>query len=141
MLQVNSLSKSFGPQTLFENVTLQLNPGCRYGLVGANGAGKTTLLKILTGDESSSSGEVVVPKGVRLGVLKQDRFQSDSERIIDVAMRGDERVFAALSEHDRLVGDAAPDAVRLSELSEVVAMYDGYTLEARASAVLRSEGA
>ncbi len=136
MLQLTNLAKSFGPQTLFDNVTLQLNPGCRYGLVGANGAGKTTLLKILTGEEASSEGEVVVPRGTRLGVLKQDRFQNDAERIVDVAMKGDERVYQALSEHEQLSHEERPDPARLAELTELIAAHDGYTLESRASSVL-----
>ncbi len=49
MISVSDLGKSFGPQTLFEGVSIQFNPGNRYGLVGANGSGKTTFLKILTG--------------------------------------------------------------------------------------------
>ncbi len=136
MLQIVNLEKSFGPQTLFDHVTLQLNPGCRYGLVGANGAGKTTFLKILTGEESSSAGEVSMPKGTRLGVLKQDRFQSDAERIVDVAMKGDERVYAALCEHERLSHEERPDPHRLAELTELIAAHEGYSLESRAASVL-----
>ncbi|HSL82228.1 MAG TPA: ATP-binding cassette domain-containing protein, partial [Thermoanaerobaculia bacterium] len=49
MIAVSGLAKHFGPQTLFEGVSLQLTPGHRYGLVGANGSGKSTLLKILAG--------------------------------------------------------------------------------------------
>ena len=44
MIGISQLGKSFGGRTLFEGVTLQLNAGSRYGLVGANGSGKTTLL-------------------------------------------------------------------------------------------------
>ena len=136
MLQIASLSKSFGPQVLFNNVTFQLNPNCRYGLVGANGAGKTTFLKMLIGDEPTTDGEILKPKGVRLGVLRQDRFLDDSERVVDVCMAGDERVYAALKEQDALTHSEHVDAHRLAELEEVISVYDGYTLEARASAIL-----
>jgi ATPase subunit of ABC transporter with duplicated ATPase domains len=136
VLQINNLSKSFGPQVLFEDVTLQLNTGCRYGLVGANGAGKTTFLKLLTGEESSSGGEVGYPKTTRLGVLKQDRFINDAQRVLDVAMMGDERVHSALVEHDRIAHSDSPDAVRLTALDELIAAHDGYTLEARTAAIL-----
>lgn len=140
MLQLNSLGKSFGPQTLFEDVTLQLNPGCRYGLVGANGAGKTTLLKILTGEEAASAGEVVVPKGIRIGVLQQDRFMNDAQRVLDLAMMGDERVYAALTEYDRVSHSENPDPALLAQLEEQIQAFDGYTLESRAAGVLLGLG-
>ena len=69
MIAVSGLAKSFGPQTLFRDVAFQLNPGQRYGLVGANGSGKSTLLKVLTGEELPSGGTVSIPKRLRLGVL------------------------------------------------------------------------
>ena len=51
MIAVSSLAKSYGGQTLFEDVSLQFNPGERYGVVGANGSGKSTFLRILAGVE------------------------------------------------------------------------------------------
>ena len=74
MISVSNLSKSFGAQTLFTDVSFRLNPGERYGLVGANGSGKTTLLNIVTGIEESDTGTVAIPKRVKLGVLRQDQF-------------------------------------------------------------------
>lgn len=136
MLQVNGLGKSFGPRVLFSDVTLQLNAGCRYGLVGANGAGKTTFLKILTGDESATDGEVNIPKSARVGVLRQDRFMNDAEQIVDLAMQGEPEVYAALQEQEQLDDDSEPDPDRITELQELIAARDGYSLRARASAVL-----
>ena len=74
MISVSNLAKSFGDRTLFAGVSFQLNPGERYGLVGANGSGKTTLLNILAGAMDASEGQVSVPKAARLGVLRQDHF-------------------------------------------------------------------
>ncbi len=54
MISVSGLGKHFGDQTLFEGVTLQFNPGERYGLVGANGCGKSTLLEILSYTEDDA---------------------------------------------------------------------------------------
>src|SRR5690242_10923175 len=112
MITINNLTKHFGAQSLFSNVNLQLNPGCRYGLVGANGSGKTTFLRILTGDESDEGGSVGFPKNLTLGVLRQDQFLDDDASILDVTMRGDTKVYAALAEQDRLSHEAHPDAHR-----------------------------
>jgi len=71
MIQLSNLSKSFGSQELFSNLNFQLNPGNKVGLVGRNGSGKSTLFKIILGEESPDSGEVLIPKGYRIGALKQ----------------------------------------------------------------------
>jgi ATPase subunit of ABC transporter with duplicated ATPase domains len=136
MLQIHGLSKAFGPAILFEDVSLQLNSGSRYGLVGANGAGKTTFLKILTGDEPASDGTLTLPKAARVGVLRQDRFLDDAMPLVTLAMMGDREVFDALEQIATLseTEGASPD--QLVSLEEFVAARNGYTLKARASAVL-----
>ena len=58
MISISGLTKHYGDRTLFADVSLQLNPGERYGLVGANGSGKTTLLNIMSGLEDASAGSV-----------------------------------------------------------------------------------
>ncbi len=136
MIVLSGLGKHFGPKTLFEGVTLQLNPGCRYGLVGANGSGKTTFLRMLAGDEPIDEGSIVFGKEIRFGVLRQNQFASDEERILSVAMRGDAEVFDALAELDRLSHEALPSVSRMNELNERVARLDGYTLESRAREML-----
>lgn len=138
MINISDLSKQFGPQILFEKVTLQLNPGQRYGLVGANGSGKTTFLKMLIGDEGADGGEISIKSSLRLGVLRQDQFAADSERIVDVAMRGQPDVFSALRELDSHPADADPH--RVTDLMDLLTHRDGYTLEARARAVLEGVG-
>jgi ATPase subunit of ABC transporter with duplicated ATPase domains len=137
MIATTDLAKEYGARVLFADVSLQLNAGARYGLVGANGSGKTTLLKILAGDEEASAGSVTIAKRARVGVLRQDRFLDDAAIILDLAMRGDAVVWNALEEQRRLT--AAPgdvDAARLADLEDTIAAHDGYTLEARASEIL-----
>jgi ATPase subunit of ABC transporter with duplicated ATPase domains len=148
MIATTNLAKEYGARVLFADVSLQLNPGSRYGLVGANGSGKSTLLRILSGDESASEGSVTIAKRARVGVLRQDRFLDDQAIILDLAMRGDAVVSEALAEQRRIteggigaddaggVDAGMADAHRLAELEDLIAAHDGYTLEARASEVL-----
>jgi ATPase subunit of ABC transporter with duplicated ATPase domains len=140
MIATTGLGKEYGARVLFEDVSLQLNAGSRYGLVGANGSGKTTFLKILAGDEEASSGSFVIDKGARVGVLRQDRFLDDAEIILDLAMRGDAIVWGALVEQRRMVAAGEVDAARMADLEDRIAAHDGYTLEARASEVLEGLG-
>jgi ATPase subunit of ABC transporter with duplicated ATPase domains len=140
MIDVTKLEKSYGARVLFEDVSLKLVSGARYGLVGANGSGKTTFLEILAGDEPATAGGVALAKGARVGVLRQDRFLRDEDLILDVATAGDELVTRALEEQKRLVAEGVPDPARLAELEDRIAAHDGYTLEARASAILEGLG-
>ena len=106
MISVSGLAKSYGPQVLFADATFQLNPGERYGLVGANGSGKSTLLRILTGQEGPSEGIVSIPKRLRLGVLRQDHFSFEEERIRDVVLMGNDPLWQALTEKEELLSKA-----------------------------------
>jgi ATPase subunit of ABC transporter with duplicated ATPase domains len=135
MITIQDLAKAYGARTLFEGVTLKLVAGSRYGLVGANGSGKTTFLEIVSADEPASDGSVVFPKDARLGVLRQDRFLNDDERILDVAMAGDEIVTKAFAEQK-----TTTDPARIVELEDRIATHDGYTLKARASSILEGLG-
>src|SRR5450432_2669959 len=108
MIATTNLAKEYGARILFADVSLQLNAGSRYGLVGANGSGKTTFLKILAGDEEASSGSFVINKGARMGVLRQDRFLDDDEIILDLAMRGDAIVWNAMVEQRQLADAPEP---------------------------------
>ncbi len=87
MLKIENLSKSYGTQVLFREVTVNINRGDRVGLVGRNGHGKTTLLRILTGEVSPDSGKVSAPKGYRIGHLQQD-LEFSSPTVLEVVAEG-----------------------------------------------------
>ncbi|MEN8144254.1 MAG: ribosomal protection-like ABC-F family protein [Gemmatimonadota bacterium] len=142
MISVSGLEKAFGAQTLFTGVSFLLNPGERYGLVGANGSGKTTLLNILSGDEEPTAGTVTVPKRARLGLLRQDQFLYEDEEILGVALRGNPELWNAIVEKEALIegDDADFDADRFSELEETIHRHDGYAAEARAAEILEGLG-
>src|SRR5512133_3649551 len=72
LITANSLSKSFGAEDLFANITFSVAKGARLALVGPNGIGKTTLLRILIGQEEPSGGTVTRAKSLRVGYLSQE---------------------------------------------------------------------
>jgi ATPase subunit of ABC transporter with duplicated ATPase domains len=142
MIIVNELSKGFGSRTLFDNVSVKFSPGNRYGLTGPNGAGKTTFMKILTGEiEPSNRGTVSRP--TRVGVLKQNQFAYDDERIIDTVVMGNETLWKAFKERDALceVTNLTEEQMnRLGELESIIADENGYEAEFAAAEILRGIG-
>jgi ATPase subunit of ABC transporter with duplicated ATPase domains len=142
MISASNLAKSFGDQVLFRDVSLQLNPGERYGLVGANGSGKTTLLRILAGDMAPSNGVVSLPSRTELGVLRQDQFLHDEEEILGVVMQGNPELWNAMVEKEKLLATASEtfDAERYGRLEETIERHDGYAAEARAAEILEGLG-
>jgi len=145
MISVSNLAKMYGDRTLFANVSLQLDRGERYGLVGANGSGKTTLLNLLAGRDEPSEGAVSIPKSLQLGVLRQDHFLFESEEILAVALMGNPELWNAIAEKDALISRAqedpeAFDVDRFSSLEETVQRHDGYAAEARAATILEGLG-
>lgn len=78
LIQLQKGSKSFATKILFDEASFAVNEEEHVGVIGPNGAGKTTLFKVLTGQETLDSGEVIKSKSLRLGYLAQhDNWQSD----------------------------------------------------------------
>jgi len=142
MITASDLGKDFGAQTLFERASFQLNPGGRYGLVGANGSGKTTLLRMFAGQEEPSIGSVSRPRKLRLGILEQDHFRFEKLPIIEVVMMGHETLWQAMTEKDAILerADTDFDADRYAIVEDIVVSLDGYSFEARAGEILEGLG-
>lgn len=71
LLSVNSLEMGFGDDDLFFDMSFEIQPGDRIGLIGVNGSGKTTLFKLLMGTYKPSKGTISISKNVRIGYMEQ----------------------------------------------------------------------
>lgn len=143
MISIINLSMRFGGKILFKNVSLQFNPGNRYGLVGANGCGKSTFIKILNGDIQSEEGQVHVPSQVRMGSLKQDHYLYEEEQILSVVLRGKPVLWKAMEErkelfHTETFGEK--ECELLEKLEKVIESQGGYTAESEAAKLLEGLG-
>jgi ATPase subunit of ABC transporter with duplicated ATPase domains len=142
MITVENVSKAYAGKKLFVEVNVSFPPGRRYGLTGPNGAGKTTFMKILMGEIDPDSGIISRPE--RTGYLRQDHTTFDDWRVLDVVISGNKKLWAAMSERDKLYakGDKMTDAdgMRAGELEAVVAEEDGYSAEAAAGELLSGLG-
>ena len=84
VVEIKSVSKSYGENTLIDDFTYLLKRDDRIGIIGANGSGKTTLLDMITGRVSPSSGEIDIGKTVHIGYYDQEsRALNDEQRVID----------------------------------------------------------
>lgn len=139
MLTVAEVRKAYGGKVLFDDVTTTFDAGKRYGLTGANGAGKSTFMKVLAGLLEPDSGSVTYPKGTRLSMLHQDHYRHEKDRIRDVVIMGNQRLWSAMAEKETLLeaGEMTDEiGMRLGELEVVIAEEDGYNAEAEAEQLL-----
>jgi ATP-binding cassette subfamily F protein 3 len=150
MIQLSSLSKSYGGRVLLDAVSWQIDDRERVGLAGPNGAGKTTLLKMLAGLEEPDSGNVIKPAALTIGYLPQDGLHHSGRTLREEAglafkplldMRAE---IAALE--DRLADDSADESAhagmltRYSELQESFRRQEGYSIDLKVTTVLRGLG-
>ena len=143
MLTVSDVTKSYGGKVLFDNVTTSFEPGHRYGLTGPNGAGKSTFMKILAGELDPDKGKVSRLPRTRLSVLHQDHYRYEDVRTRDVVIMGNQRLWEAMTEKDRLLasGDMSDEVgMRLGELEMAIAEENGYGAETEAEQLLEGLG-
>ena len=143
MIQVNNVSLKFGKRVLFEDVNIKFTNGNCYGLIGANGSGKSTFLKILSGEIETTTGEVVISKNERLSILKQDHYQFDDKRVIDVVIMGNSKLYEIMEEKNKMYAQtdfSDEDGMKLANLEAEFMDLDGWNAESDASTLLNNLG-
>ena len=91
MLTISQVTKSFGADVLFEEVSLQVNRGDRLGLIGANGSGKSTLLSLILKRDEPDSGTIQLQRNARVGFLPQENAPVGEETVLQLAILRDMR--------------------------------------------------
>ncbi|HKY19841.1 MAG TPA: ABC-F family ATP-binding cassette domain-containing protein [Vicinamibacterales bacterium] len=149
MLQLSSITKSFGERVLLEDVTWQISTGERVGLCGPNGAGKTTLLKMLAGYDEPDEGSVIKPSALTVGYLPQDGLAHAGHSILEEASSAFADLLQVKSEmhdiEDRLGDASIPDEhdallERYSALQDRFRIGEGYNIDLKVATVLRGLG-
>ena len=133
LVNIVNLSFTITGRELFHQINIQVDPGDRIGLVGPNGAGKTTLLRLLNGEVSPDSGEISIAKGIRIGYLPQDIYETLSGPLLQflldsIPSRKDLQREMKEVEHalkDQLLQeDQARKAARLAEIHQQLSDLD-----------------
>jgi ATP-binding cassette, subfamily F, member 3 len=145
ILTAFNVSKEFGPEEIFNGITVEVPHKARIALVGPNGAGKTTLLNILYGTEPPTTGTVTRARGVRLGFLPQrpelegdhTLYEEQLSAFADLIRLQEDLVDL----ENQMSSNAAPDALaKYGELQEEFERIGGYTYESRIRMVLQGMG-
>ena len=128
MLSTINIVQRYGKRVLFDKISITLDGGKRYGLIGANGAGKSTFLKILAGELEQTDGTVQMQPGFKMGVLGQNHYAFEEFTLADAVLYGNKKLYEAQKEKEDLymTGDFEDDKVneRLGELEMICADED-----------------
>lgn len=151
MISINNLNVTFGGFTLLNDINFHISDNDRIGLVGKNGAGKSTLLKLIMGLNLPTSGQIMVPSGMRLGYLPQQMEHAKDKSVIEETLtafselqllhkRGEE-TGNALAERTDYESKAYHNLiVELNEINDRLAILEAEPAQSQAEKVLLGLG-
>lgn len=146
MIQLADISLNFGPQILFNHISLSIAPSKHLGLVGQNGSGKSTLLKMIAGLQEPSEGRVVIPRGWNVAYLPQEIAYNRSRKpLLKEVLTVFEHIFTIEKrmhhiEHQLSLKSDAELLYEYDHLQERFHRLNGYQAEAKAKEVLSGLG-
>lgn len=100
LLQVENLTKSFGVNSLFDDINFTINEGDKVGLIAKNGTGKSTLLSIIAGDDTPDDGKLIYKNDVTIGYLKQLPQFEPHLSVMDTCLIGDDDQSKAIRQYE-----------------------------------------
>ena len=144
MISLNNVTVAYGSFTLLDDISVHISESDKIGLVGKNGAGKSTLMKLITGEQSPTSGHIDMPADLRIGYLPQIMEHHRGRSVIDEVMT----VFDHLHEMERelerinveLGADYARLIDRLNEINDRLALETGESPRVQAERTLYGLG-
>jgi ATP-binding cassette subfamily F protein 3 len=145
LVQLSGVSKSFGSHDVLRDVTFQINPGERIGLIGANGAGKTTLLKMIGRSVEPDAGAITRKSQLQIGVLDQIPDFHEGTSVFEEGLRASgylQRIESELRDLEHLIADSPNREIldRYSQLQHEFELKGGYSYRARTEAALHGVG-
>jgi ATP-binding cassette subfamily F protein 3 len=145
IVQLNGVSKSFGSQDVLRDVSFQINPSEKIGLIGANGAGKTTLLQLIGAVHEPDSGALTRKSVLEIGTLDQIPDFHERTSVLEEGLGASEylrRIEKQLRELERSIASAPESSIldRYSQLQHEFELKGGYSYTARTEAALQGVG-
>lgn len=151
MISLNNIRVEFSGIDLFKNITFEIKPKDKIGLVGDNGAGKTTLLKVIMNQQSLHEGNVSIPKNIKIGYLPQHAIYPEGKTVLQETMTAFEEIKNIENEISEINTEISERTdyesqsylkiiTRFTELSDKLNMLDSATIEAQAELTLKGLG-
>ena len=147
MISLNNVTVAYGSFTLLDDISVHISESDKIGLVGKNGAGKSTLMKLITGEQSPTSGHIDMPADLRIGYLPQIMEHHRGRSVLDEVMtvfdhlqemeRELERINQELGERNDYESDAYARLIdRLNEINDRLALETGESPRVQAERTL-----
>ncbi len=145
LFRLSEITKSYSAHDILRGVSFQVNVNEKIGLVGRNGAGKTTVFRLVTGEESPDSGDVIKMNNLKIGLLNQHVEFNDSETVHTSALSAFKRIHdieAEMKRLEKLMETAYTDEIleQYGELQHEFEIADGFSYAAKAEAILLGLG-
>ncbi len=103
LLLVENISKAFGENNLFENITFGIDKGQKVALVARNGAGKTTLLNIISGNEDADSGKITFRNDIKIAYLLQEPDYNPLDSVLDLIFSQSNELISLIKKYEKLL--------------------------------------
>ena len=114
ILQVENLTKSFGYDLLFGDISFGLDEGDKVGLIAKNGTGKSTLLNLLAGIDTPDDGTIIYRNNLRIGYLPQTPAFQGAKTVIDACLEGNDPAATAVLRYENAISTGDPEAMTVA---------------------------
>ena len=133
-LQVENLTKSFGDNLLFDNISFSITDNQRVALIAKNGAGKTTLLNIIDDREGYDSGNIYLKRDLRIGYLDQSPDFPKELSVIDACLQTDNDIVRTIAEYEHVM--LHPDRDKMNDVLARMDILKAWDYETRIKQIL-----
>jgi len=143
VISVKNLHKHFGSLVVLDGIDIDIKKGEKVAVIGPSGSGKSTFLKLLSNELETTTGEIIITKGERLSILKQDHYEYDDKRVLDVVIMGNSKLYEIMEEKNKMYAQtefSEEDGMKLANLEAEFMDLDGWNAEPDAAQLLNNLG-
>ena len=134
-LNVENISKSYGEVTLFKGITFSIHKGQKIAFIAKNGTGKTSILKIISGEDSSDSGDITYRKNIAVSFLSQDPKFDDSLTIEESVLNSDNPILKVIANYEKAILNSE-DTESYQKAFEDMELYQAWGFETQYKQIL-----
>ncbi|MCK9603845.1 MAG: ATP-binding cassette domain-containing protein [Candidatus Omnitrophica bacterium] len=140
MITISNISKNYGKKILFKDISLNINPREKIGLVGPNGAGKSTLFYLILRELEPSEGQISINKNTSIGYLPQESSFNSQNTVLSELTKGDEKIKKLIKEKEDLEEKLLAASARYGNILHELETLGYFELEHKAEKVLMGLG-